>query len=235
MNRTSTQGVSEFSPRIWGSKSDTSGEGALGAVLAGGQGSRLGGGKAWVELGGRPLYSYPLAAIEAAGLDPVVCVKRSESRGSLRTHGVQKEPRDQVPMLEEPDEPRHPLCGIVTALRAGRERPGAGEGRPVVAVACDMPFVAPALLAFLANAKGPLVVPVVDDRLQPLLGRYDASLLAELEAALEREEPLARIVESLGPRLLGEDELARFGDPRRLLFNVNAPSDLREAEALLAG
>ncbi|MGN6816529.1 MAG: molybdenum cofactor guanylyltransferase, partial [Solirubrobacterales bacterium] len=63
----------------------------LGAVLAGGRGSRLGGAKAWVELGGRPLYSYPLAAIEAAGLDPVVCVKQTESRGCSWTREKGKE------------------------------------------------------------------------------------------------------------------------------------------------
>ena len=32
------------------------------AVLAGGRGSRIGGDKALVQLGGRPLIAYPLAA-----------------------------------------------------------------------------------------------------------------------------------------------------------------------------
>ena len=218
-------------------KSDTSGVGALGAVLAGGRGSRLGGEKAWVELGGQPLYSYPLAALEAAGLDPVVCVKQGESRGSFVASGATKEPRDGVRVLEEPDEPRHPLAGIVAALRAGEGEEAVVSplhvGRPVVVVACDMPFVASELLAFLAEASEPLVVPVLADRVQPLLGRYDPALLPDLEAALEREEPLIRTVESLRPRLLDEQELSGFGDPHRLLFNVNNPDDLVEAEALL--
>jgi molybdenum cofactor guanylyltransferase len=196
-------------------------------VLAGGRGSRLGGDKAAVELDGRPLFTYPLAAIEAAGLDPVVCAKQSESPGSFRTHAVHKEPRNEVPVLEEPDEPRHPLCGIVVALRAG-------QGRPVIAVSFNMPFVVPGLLSFFAEVDSPLVVPVLDGRLHPLLGRYDPALLPDLEAALEREESLTHTVESLRPRLLGEAELARFGDPRRLLFNVNDPDDLRQAESLLA-
>jgi molybdopterin-guanine dinucleotide biosynthesis protein A len=180
-----------------------------------------------VELNGRPLYSYPLAAIEAAGLDVVVCTKQGEappSRGSIVVSEPTKEPRDLVAVLEEPAEPRHPLCGIVAALRMGR---------PVVAVACDLPFVAPGLIELLAEAREPLVVPTLDGRPQALLARYEPSRLPRLEAALEREEPLTRTVESLGPRLLGEDELGRFGDPRRLLFNVNEPDDLREAEALL--
>jgi molybdopterin-guanine dinucleotide biosynthesis protein A len=165
-----------------------------------------------VELGGRPLISYPLAAIEAAGLEAAVVTKPGEELAA------------SVPVLEEPSEPRHPLVGVVAALRIGR---------PVVVVACDLPFVAPGLISLLAKAAEPLVVPTLAGRPQPLLARYEPSLLPRLEPTLAREEPLTRTVESLDPRLLDEDDLAAFGDPRRLLFNVNDPDDLREAEALL--
>lgn len=189
---------------------------ALGAVLAGGRGSRLGGAKAAALLGGRPLLSYPLDALAAAGIDAVVCAKPGE----------EPQPRSGVEVLSEPAEPRHPLCGLVAALRhAG--------GRAVVAVACDLPFAAPALLAHLAAAREPLVVPILDGRPQPLLARYEHSLLGDLEAALESRAPLIPLVESLGPRHLDEAELSRFGDPRRMLFNVNTPDELRQAESLL--
>jgi len=39
-----------------------------GLVLAGGKGSRFGGGKLLAELGGRPLVEWPIAALEAAGV-----------------------------------------------------------------------------------------------------------------------------------------------------------------------
>jgi molybdopterin-guanine dinucleotide biosynthesis protein A len=201
---------------------------ALGVVLAGGRGSRMGGKKAMVELAGRPLISYPLAAIEAAGLDAAVVTKPGEVppqlRGSFVGSGTTKEPRNSVEVFEESALPRHPLTGIVAALRIGR---------PIVAVACDLPFVAPGLISLLAAAPEPLVVPSLDGRPQPLLARYEPSLLPVLEEALEREEPLTRTVETLRPRLLAEYALAPFGDPPRLLFNVNDPDDLRQAEALL--
>ena len=188
----------------------------LGAVLAGGVGSRMGGAKACAELHGQLLIAYPLAALAEAGLETVVCAKAGDRLPPL-----------EAPVLREPEQPRHPLAGIVAALRAG-------EGRPVVVVACDLPFVSAGLIRLLAEAPERLVAPVLDGRPQPLLARYEPSLLPELEAALEREESLARTVESLDPRFLGEDELAQFGDPHRLLFNVNDPDDLRKAEALLA-
>jgi molybdopterin-guanine dinucleotide biosynthesis protein A len=187
----------------------------LGAVLAGGRGSRMGGEKATVELRGRPLILYPLEAITEAGLEPVVVAKRGSR---LPTLGCR--------VLHEPDLPRHPLCGIVAALREA-------AGRPLVAVGCDMPFLDPGLLAWLGAAPEPLVVPLVGSRLQPLLARYDPSLLPELEAAMERGEPLQRAVEALRPRLIAEPDLARFGDPRRLCFNVNDRAGLERAEALL--
>jgi molybdopterin-guanine dinucleotide biosynthesis protein A len=132
-----------------------------------------------------------------------------------------------VPVLREPDEPRHPLLGIVTALRAG-------AGRPVLAVACDLPLLTPPLLAALAAAPEPLTLAAPGGEPQPLLGRYALELLPDLEAALAREEPLRRTVAALSPRLLGDSELARFGDPAELLLNVNDSSDLARAGDILA-
>ncbi len=199
-------------------------------MLAGGRGERLGGRKALVELGGRPLIEYPLAALAEAGLEALVCAKPGEEirrlRGSLAGPGATAQPRDGVRLLEEPAQPRHPLCGIVAALRAA-------EGRPIVLLACDLPFVPAGLVHLLAEAPEPLVLPAPGGRPQPLFARYASSLLPRLEAALEREEPLVRTVEPLRPRLLGTEELKRFGDPERIFFNVNAPKDLRHAASLL--
>jgi molybdenum cofactor guanylyltransferase len=188
----------------------------FGAVLAGGAGSRLGGAKAAVELAGRALVEYPLEALAAAGIEAVVVAKPETELPALA-----------VPVLRETDEPRHPLLGIVTALRAA-------AGRPVLALACDLPLVTPPLLAALAAAPEPLVLAAPGGEAQPLLGRYAPQLLPELEAALAREEPLRRTVAALQPRLLADPELARFGDPAELLLNVNDSSDLERAGVILA-
>jgi len=187
----------------------------LGAVLAGGTGSRLGGAKAIAPLAGRPLISYPLAALTAAGIEAMVVAKEETELPPLAAE-----------VVREPGEPRHPLAGILAALRH------AGE-RPLVVLACDMPLAEPALLAALAAAPEPLVVPAPGGRPQPLQARYSAVLVPALEEALAREEPLRRTVAALAPRLLGDAELARFGDPDRFLLNVNDAGDLRRAESLL--
>lgn len=187
---------------------------ALGAVLAGGRGRRMGRPKATVELGGRPLIDYPLAALAAAGIEAVVVAK---SRSEL--------PPVEAAVWTEPAEPRHPLSGILAAIRA--------SARPVLALGCDMPFVSGELLSWLAALQGRLVVPSTGGRLQPLLARYDPSLEPALARALARGEPLHRMLAELDPRLVAEEEIARFGAPERLLFNVNTPADLALAERML--
>jgi molybdenum cofactor guanylyltransferase len=192
------------------------GDRVLAAVLAGGRAARMGEPKAGVGLGGRALIEHPLAALRAAGLETVVVAKAAS-----------RLPRLDVPVWEEPDEPAHPLCGVLRALE------GAG-GRAVLAVACDMPFLAPALLRRLAGADAPLVVPKAGGRLHPLLARYSPQLAGGLREALERGAALQDAVRRLRPQVLDEDALQRFGDPERLLFNVNDPADLARARRLLA-
>jgi len=96
-----------------------------------------------------------------------------------------------------------------------------------------MPFASARLLAWLAAASERLVVPSVHNRLQPLLARYGTELAPALETALAYAQAMQCTVESLRPRVVTEAELARFGNPRRLCFNVNTPADLKEARRLL--
>jgi molybdenum cofactor guanylyltransferase len=79
----------------------------IAAVLAGGRGRRMGGSKPLAQFGGAPLIERPLAAAREAGLDPVVIAKA----GTTLPEGVR--------VWQEPDEPYHPLLGIVTALERG--------------------------------------------------------------------------------------------------------------------
>ena len=74
---------------------------------------------------------------------------------------------DGAERWDEPDEPRHPLTGIVHALERA-------DG-PVLVCAADMPFVtADACRTLLEGAGGasPAVVAVAKGVLQPVLGLY---------------------------------------------------------------
>jgi molybdopterin-guanine dinucleotide biosynthesis protein A len=174
---------------------------AIVAVLAGGRGRRMGRPKALVELDGRPLISYPLAAAAQAGLDAVVVAKAGTNLPEL-----------DVPVWREPDEPVHPLLGIVTAVEQA-------DG-PVVAVACDQPFVTPELLQRLAT--GPEAAVRVGDRLEPLPARYEPAALPALRAALDSESSLRRTLASLAP--------VEMECEASLVASVNTPEELKAAQ-----
>ncbi|MGD0197149.1 MAG: NTP transferase domain-containing protein [Solirubrobacteraceae bacterium] len=183
------------------------------AVLAGGAGRRLGGAKATVSLAGRPLIAYPIAAARAAGLEPVVVAKPGSPLPQL-----------DCGLIEEPTRPSHPACGVLAALDHA-------AGGPVIALACDMPFIAPELLVWLADLEGAAAA-CVDGRPQPLLARYLAGDRPALERALRDSAPLHSVL--AGARLLNERELERFGEPRLLCFAVNDAADLALAEREIA-
>jgi molybdopterin-guanine dinucleotide biosynthesis protein A len=175
---------------------------ALVAVLAGGRGRRMGGAKPTADLGGRPLVAWPLAAAREAGLEAVVVAKAATPLPAL-----------DVPVWIEPDEPSHPLAGLVFAL--GRAR------GPVVAAACDMPFVGAELLARLAAAGGAAAARAD----QPFPGRYEPAALPVLRDVLAREAPVRMALAALAP--------VELGAPPEALTGVNTPAELAAAAALL--
>jgi molybdenum cofactor guanylyltransferase len=181
-----------------------------GAVLAGGAGRRLGArSKPAAMLDGRPLASYPVAALEpVCERVAVVCKPDTE----LDLPGTER--------WEEPDEPRHPLTGIVHALVTA--------GGPVLVCAADMPFVtADALRTLLAAANsGPAVVAVSEGVMQPVLGLYAPAALDVLRGA-PADAPLTETVEALEP--------ARVALPLAVVRSVNTPEEAARAEAELGG
>ncbi|MEJ7875306.1 MAG: NTP transferase domain-containing protein [Solirubrobacterales bacterium] len=179
---------------------------ALGAVLAGGAAARLGGAKATAELAGRPLIAYSLEALGGAGLELVVVAKRDSLLPAL-----------EIPVVVEPDEPRHPLTGVVAALRHA-------DGRPALVCACDTPFITLAALETLA-ASGCTTIGRTADRLHPLLALYMPDTLAPLERALASNDSATLAAQGLGPAYLDISE----GEA----FNVNTPEDLARAETML--
>lgn len=179
-----------------------------GIILAGGRATRIGGDKAGARLGGRPLVEHAVDAVRAARLEPIVVAKADTPLPPLECR-----------IVIEPDRPRHPLVGVIAGLQAITAP---------AAVVCptDMPRLTGELLRWLYELPDPLAI--VEG--QPLLGRFSATLVPQLEALLALEPPMAEIAARIGARIVARDELARFGDPLRLLLNVNTAAELASAE-----
>ena len=180
-----------------------------GAVLAGGAGRRFGApSKPGASVGGRPLVSYPIAALAAVCERVAVVCKPDTALPEL----------DGAERWDEPETPRHPIVGIIHALERA--------GGPVLVCAADMPFVTPdACRTLLASGGGsPAVVAVTGGILQPVLALYSPAALEVLRDAVE-DAALTETVELLDP--------ARVALPAAIVRSVNTPEELAEAEATL--
>ena len=175
-----------------------------GAILAGGAGTRLdGASKAMLELDDRPLAAHVAAALGQVCEQVAIVCKRDTDLPQLE--GVER--------WDEPDEPRHPLTGIVHALEQA-------DG-PILVCAVDMPWVtADACRSLLDAAPGAVAaVAVGEGEMCPVFGVYAPDVLDALRAA-SPGAPLRETVEALEP--------ARVALPPALLRSVNEPRDLAE-------
>ncbi len=187
-------------------------EGVVAAVLAGGSGSRIGGAKATAQLDGRALISYPLEAALGAVEQVVVVAKSGVALPEDLGFGVE--------MWTEPDEPRHPVIGVVEALRRA-------EGRAVLIIACDLPLLTSETVALVASADAEGSVAVLASaagRPQPLLARYEPAALAPLEE-FDTDGPMTEQVMALMPTLVDV--------PPEVSFNVNDLEQLKEVSRRL--
>ena len=178
----------------------------IGAVLAGGEGRRLGrGSKAAVEVRGRPLIERPLAALDAVCERVAVVCKPGTDLPEL----------DGAERWDEPEYPQHPLVGIAHALERA--------GEPVLVCAADMAWITADACRTLVNAAGAgggaPAVAVAGGVLQPVFGVYSPVALDAFRAA-NSDAALTATVEALDP--------VRVALPPALVRSVNTPEDLAD-------
>lgn len=191
-------------------------------VLAGGKGRRLGRDKLWLELKGEHLLSRVVGTLSTLGSPVVVVLDREKPLPPLPPGASTV--TDLLPG-------RGSLGGLYTGLKlSGREF--------VLAVACDMPFLHPPLLRrLLALAPGyDVVVPRLADGLEPLHAVYGRGCLGPMERLLATESNrIFDFYPEMRVRYVEGEALGRLAPDRLSFFNINTPSDLEQAERLIAG
>lgn len=185
----------------------------LGVVLCGGKSSRMGSDKASLEV--RPGQRQLERQLELLGR---YCRKLAVSVGPLsrekRSLPAEVEAIGDVEGLEGP------LSGVLASLRSA-------EGWPVLAVACDMPFLEASHLLMLVNRRDPdkLASAFVasDGMPDPMCAVYEAAALPELESLAAEGKGSLR-------RFLQDTRVQRIEVERPLfLASVNDPGDLDAA------
>lgn len=181
-------------------------------ILAGGDSRRMGQDKAGLVLDGQTLLERVSRTMQP--IFPKLLVSVRERRVALELTQV----CDEVTASG-------PLAGLVAGL-AEAETPW------VFAVACDMPFVSPAVIARLADFRvgHQAVVPVVGGYPQPLAAFYAVSALEAMRASLASGDlSLRGMLGRLDVCFVVEAEL-RSSDPQlRSFFDLDTPQDVQAA------
>ncbi|HYW76458.1 MAG TPA: molybdenum cofactor guanylyltransferase MobA [Gammaproteobacteria bacterium] len=184
-----------------------------GLVLAGGQGTRMGGlDKGLIEFKGREMIAWVLDAFQPQVAEVVISANRNIDR--YRGTGAQ--------VVSDAGEGfAGPLAGIASGLRACP--------RPYLAVVpCDGPFVPADLVSRLGQAfetDGIEIAAAHDgERLHPTFALIDRTVLADLDAYLA--EGGRKVQEFYFMRKFAQVD---FSDCPGAFLNVNTPGDMERA------
>ena len=188
-----------------------------GIVLAGGESRRMGVDKAFLKIAGRPLIEHVLAALRQAAESIIIVTNTPDAYASYDAELV----RDQGGK-------RSSLIGLYSGLLRSREEYN-------IVVACDMPFLNPALLSFMAGvARGyDAVLSKSGDYIEPLHAVYGRQLLPVIEDGIKRDDRRIRsIFEGRRIRYVSEEEVDRFDPRRRSFINLNTRREYEEVLCL---
>ncbi len=185
--------------------------GVIAGIFIGGAGSRMGGcAKGLLEVpGGGTLVERWLALLRGAGVARLLLVGRRAGYEGLGLDAIDDEPSGIGP-----------IGGLAGLLRRS------GDSR-ALALACDMPFVTPAIVAGLLSAPdAPIVAPRSEGLWEPLCARYDAKrvlphVLRRIGAGQHALQPLLREA--------GAIELAVPREEATTLRDWDTPEDVRRA------
>jgi molybdopterin-guanine dinucleotide biosynthesis protein A len=187
------------------------GQGVTVAIQAGGKSSRMGQDKALIAVHGRTLLERVLARVHDLGDELILIANRPEVYAPFN-----------LPCFPDLYPDHGPLAGIYTALAHAR--------RPhVLVVACDMPWLNPALLRHLISLReeGDAVVPCWGRFPEPLHAVYSQACRAPIRTCLENGRLKATaFYDQVRVHLVERKRIAAYDPQGRSFTNVNTPEEL---------
>lgn len=188
-----------------------------GIVLSGGESRRMGSDKAFLRIAGLPLIEHVLRALRQV-TDRIIIV--SNNPEAYRSY--------EAELTADACDKRGSLVGIYSGLLRSRDEYN-------IIVACDMPFLNPRLLSYMAGlaAGQDLVLPMVGEAIEPLHAVYRRTLLPLIEDRVKRGRLKIRdVFAGRRIRYITEEEIDRFDPARRSFVNLNTAREFEEATCL---
>jgi molybdopterin-guanine dinucleotide biosynthesis protein A len=191
-----------------------------GILLAGGKSRRMGEDKRFLLVGGQRLYERSLTTLRSLFHEVRIVMAQDSSPLS-----------SDVPVLRD----LVPDCGTLGGIYTGLKKAGTEY---IFTVACDMPFLNPAVVRYLVSLKGSADIVIVRARhgLQPTHAVYGRRCLPVFEEMIKAGKLKVQDIvahPSLAVRLVEYDELRELDPEGRSFLNVNTPADLEAVQLLL--
>jgi molybdopterin-guanine dinucleotide biosynthesis protein A len=191
-----------------------------GILLAGGKSRRMGEDKRFLLVGGQRLYERSLTTLRSLFHEVRIVMAQDSSPLS-----------SDVPVLRD----LVPDCGTLGGIYTGLKKAGTEY---IFTVACDMPFLNPAVVRYLVSLKGSADIVIVRARhgLQPTHAVYGRRCLPVFEEMIKAGKLKVQDIvahPSLAVRLVEYDELRDLDPEGRSFLNVNTPADLEAVQLLL--
>jgi molybdopterin-guanine dinucleotide biosynthesis protein A len=185
------------------------------AVLAGGEGSRIGGGKPLIRLGGKTLVEQAFELANSWSNLAVVVLRSKGQTGSL-----------QLPWIADAPSIAGPLAGLSSGLAWARE-----QGTDfLMTIPCDMPFLPKDLPDRLQDQIGGFGAAIASSsgNLHPVCGLWRTAALDSIsDYCASGRRSLRGFAQQLG--FVDVEWPASYRDP---FFNINSPADLAIAEEM---
>lgn len=181
------------------------------AILAGGQSRRMGTDKSFVLLNGKPLLQHVIERVTELNLPVMLIANETEKYSGFG-----------LPIISDVIANAGSLGGVYTAVQHG-------DAERTLCVACDMPFLNPALLRYLLDQTSDVdaVVPMVDGTAHALHAVYGQNCLSVMRSQIFRGDlAIRRVFAQLDTRFVGEEVLRRLDPNLQSLVNVNTPHEL---------
>ena len=185
-----------------------------GVILAGGASRRMGHNKAFLELAGHPLIARIAEQMRCVSDEVIIAADDIQS---------------YLPFADRCVPDVYPGVGTLGGIHAGLS---AAAHDQVLVVACDMPFVNPAVLSWFVHVAdgADLVVLQHSKGVEPLHALYRKSCLSAIESTIQAGERCAfAFYDQIRVRYVSPAEIASLDPELRSFRNLNSPSEWARA------
>ncbi|MCD6232686.1 molybdenum cofactor guanylyltransferase [Candidatus Aerophobetes bacterium] len=186
-----------------------------GIILAGGKGRRIGGNKAFLKIGNKPLIELVIERLKTIFDNNIIIVTNNPYKFS--SLGIK--------IIKDVVHNKGPLGGIYTGLLFSKSKYN-------FICACDMPFLNLSLLRFIISQieDNDVIVPLVGNFAQPLHSIYSKKCLGAIRRKIEnRELKITRFFSEVKYRYLPESLIRKYDPHLSSFLNLNTLEKLKLA------